>query len=113
MVPVLKYSSILVQRYRDKHTDLQVVNLFALDIGSPEGIAVDWAARNIYWTDSMKDTIEVASLDSKIRRVLVNTDLVNPRGIAVHPSRGYVYVVPTVYTQRNASFILYILIHLF
>ena len=28
-----------------------------LDIGSPEGIAIDWASRNIYWTDSMRDTV--------------------------------------------------------
>ena len=58
------------------------------DIGSPEGLAIDWASRNIYWTDSSSDTIEVANLDTKVRRVLFNTSLVNPRGIAVHPSRG-------------------------
>lgn len=57
-------------------------------IGSPEGLAVDWVSRNIYWTDSTKDTVEVASIDTKRRRVLFDKDLVNPRGIAVHPQRG-------------------------
>ena len=47
----------------------------APDIGSPEGLAIDWASRNIYWTDSMRDTIEVANLDSKVRRVLFNTNV--------------------------------------
>jgi hypothetical protein len=61
---------------------------FVADIGSPEGLAIDWASRNIYWTDSFSDTIEVANLDTKVRRVLFNSSLVNPRGIAVHPSRG-------------------------
>lgn len=60
-------------------------------IGSPEGLAVDWVSRNIYWTDSTNDTIEVANLDSKLRRTLFNTDLVNPRGIAVHPQRGKIF----------------------
>lgn len=58
------------------------------DIGSPEGLAIDWVSRNIYWTDSTKDTVEVANLETKLRRTLFDTQLVNPRGIAVHPQRG-------------------------
>uniref|UniRef100_A0A1B0DDW6 Uncharacterized protein n=1 Tax=Phlebotomus papatasi TaxID=29031 RepID=A0A1B0DDW6_PHLPP len=62
------------------------------DILSPEGIAVDWISRRIYWTDSTKDTVEVASLDdAKLRAVLVRKDLVNPRGIAVDPHHGKIY----------------------
>lgn len=58
------------------------------DIVSPEGIAIDWISRRIYWTDSGKDTIEVASLDDANKRaVLVNKNLVNPRGIAVDPGK--------------------------
>lgn len=58
------------------------------DIGSPEGISIDWVSRNIYWTDSTKDTLEVANLDSKRRKIIVSEGLVNPRGVAVHPARG-------------------------
>lgn len=58
------------------------------DIGSPEGLAIDWVSRNIYWTDSTKDTIEVANIETKLRRTLFDTQLVNPRGIAIHPQRG-------------------------
>jgi nidogen (entactin) len=58
------------------------------DIGSPEGISIDWVSRNIYWTDSKKDTLEVANLDSRRRKVIVSEGLVNPRGVAVHPARG-------------------------
>lgn len=58
------------------------------DIHSPEGIAIDWISRRIYWTDSGKDTIEVASLDDPSKRaVLINKYLVNPRGIAVDPGK--------------------------
>ncbi|KAH8299746.1 hypothetical protein KR044_005465 [Drosophila immigrans] len=58
------------------------------DIESPEGIAIDVISRRLYWTDSVKDTIEVASLDdATLRAVIVNKQLVNPRGIAIDPYR--------------------------
>ena len=64
------------------------------DILSPEGVAVDWISRRIYWTDSSKDTIEVASLDNpELRTVLINKHLVNPRGIAVDPHQKYVRIL--------------------
>lgn len=57
---------------------------------SPEGIAIDWISRRMYWTDSSKDTIEVASLDDgKVRAVIIRSGLVNPRGIAVDPHQRY------------------------
>lgn len=61
------------------------------DTVSPEGVAIDWVSRRLYWTDSGKDTIEVASLDnSTLRSVLINKGLVNPRGIALDPHSKYV-----------------------
>ncbi|CAG5058827.1 unnamed protein product [Parnassius apollo] len=62
------------------------------DVKTPEGLSIDWAARNIFWTDSKKLTIEVANLDRKTRKVLFSADgIVNPRGIAVHPQRGKIF----------------------
>nr|XP_012544559.2 low density lipoprotein receptor isoform X1 [Bombyx mori] len=59
---------------------------------SPEGLAIDWSARNIFWTDSKKLTIEVANLDTKVRKVLFSVqNISNPRGIAVHPQRGKIF----------------------
>lgn len=63
---------------------------FLPKVSSPEGLAVDWVSRNIFWTDSGKTTVEVANLETKKRKVLVSDGLVNPRGIAVHPYRGLV-----------------------
>ncbi|KAL3211188.1 hypothetical protein MRX96_000868 [Rhipicephalus microplus] len=59
--------------------------------GRPRALPSDWASRNLFWTDSVDDTVEVASLDGAYHHVIVNTGLVNPRGIAVHPALGRLY----------------------
>lgn len=64
------------------------VETFIKQVSSPEGIAIDWVAKLLFWTDSGKETVEVAHLITKKRKVLVRDMLVNPRGIAVHPHRG-------------------------
>lgn len=40
------------------------------EIFHPDGVAIDWAARNLYWTDTGTDRIEVATLNGKHRRVI-------------------------------------------
>uniref|UniRef100_A0A3B3D9U6 Nidogen 1b n=1 Tax=Oryzias melastigma TaxID=30732 RepID=A0A3B3D9U6_ORYME len=60
-------------------------------VSSPEGIAVDHVARLLFWTDSMRDTIEVSQLDGSQRLVLFDTDLVNPRPIVTNPAYGRIY----------------------
>ena len=60
------------------------------ELGSPEGVAIDHLGRTVFWTDSVKDRIEVASLDGSQRRVIVNSDLVNPRAIITDPPGGCV-----------------------
>lgn len=64
------------------------------DLGSPEGVAIDHLSRTVFWTDSVKDRIEVASLDGSQRRVLVDSELVNPRAIITDPSNGCVFKEP-------------------
>lgn len=58
------------------------------ELQSPEGIAIDHVARLLFWTDSTRDTIEVSKLDGSHRRVLFDTDLVNPRPIVTNPAYG-------------------------
>ncbi|XP_056667027.1 nidogen-2 isoform X3 [Monodelphis domestica] len=58
---------------------------------SPEGLAIDYFHRTMFWTDSGLDKIESAKLDGSERKVLFDNDLVNPRAITVDPIRGNLY----------------------
>ncbi|PVD26094.1 hypothetical protein C0Q70_13762 [Pomacea canaliculata] len=60
-------------------------------LGSPEGIAIDYVSRNIFFTDSKLDTLEVSRLDGSFRKTLFNTDMVNPRAIVLDPSQGVIF----------------------
>ena len=60
------------------------------DVKNVEGLAIDWINRLLYWTTYTSGTIEVATLDGKYRKVLINAGLEYPRGMAVDPVAGYV-----------------------
>ncbi|XP_060629512.2 low-density lipoprotein receptor-related protein 8 isoform X2 [Anolis sagrei] len=65
--------------------------LIESQLNSPEGLAMDWVHKNIYWTDSGNKTISVATADGSKRRTLFSTNLSEPRAIAVDPTRGFMY----------------------
>lgn len=55
---------------------------------TPEGLAVDWINRKLYWIDAGTHKIEVSDMDGAKRLPLVTSGLDNPRAIAVHPFLG-------------------------
>ena len=57
-------------------------------LGTPDGIAVDWMARNLYWTDTRYNKIEVARLDGSTRKAIIENNLDEPRAIALYPRLG-------------------------
>ncbi|XP_051792178.1 low-density lipoprotein receptor-related protein 2 [Erpetoichthys calabaricus] len=67
------------------------VNLNITNIVKPDGIAVDWVGRNVYWTDARTKRIEVALLDGRYRKFLISSDLEQPTAIAVNPKLGLMY----------------------
>uniref|UniRef100_A0A8C5AM25 Low density lipoprotein receptor-related protein 8, apolipoprotein e receptor n=1 Tax=Gadus morhua TaxID=8049 RepID=A0A8C5AM25_GADMO len=69
----------------------QQLTLVDSALQAPEGLAVDWVHRNIYWTDSGNKSISVATADGRRRKVLVSTELSEPRSIAVDPRHGFLY----------------------
>ena len=83
------WSDISARQIKKVRLDGSDFSVVLDDVKSPEGLAVDWLSRNIYFTDSESRTIEVASLNGKKhRKVLIRSNLQNPRGIAVDPIDG-------------------------
>ena len=58
---------------------------------NPDGLAVDWVGRNLYWCDKGSDTIEVTDLKGNFRKVLIDQGLAEPRAIALDPSAGLMF----------------------
>lgn len=54
----------------------------------PEGMAVDWVAQNLYWTDMGSNRIEVSRLNGTSRRVLLWQNMDDPRSLALDPTEG-------------------------
>uniref|UniRef100_A0A672MS37 LDL receptor related protein 1 n=1 Tax=Sinocyclocheilus grahami TaxID=75366 RepID=A0A672MS37_SINGR len=70
-------------------TSFDVVIQYGL--ATPEGLAVDWIAGNIYWVESNLDQIEVAKLDGTMRTTLLAGDVEHPRAIALDPREGILF----------------------
>ncbi|XP_031438138.1 low-density lipoprotein receptor-related protein 1B isoform X1 [Clupea harengus] len=68
-------------------------------LATPEGLAVDWIAGNLYWIDSNLDQIEVAKLNGNMRTTLIAGGMEHPRAIAVDPGEGILF-----WTDWDATF---------
>lgn len=60
----------------------------SVEVMNPDGVAIDWISRNIFWTDTGTNRIEVARLDGSSRRVIISDELDEPRAIVVDPVNG-------------------------
>uniref|UniRef100_A0A8C2ERD6 Low density lipoprotein receptor-related protein 1Aa n=1 Tax=Cyprinus carpio TaxID=7962 RepID=A0A8C2ERD6_CYPCA len=74
-----------------RQTNSRVTDLEIPGLKMPRGIAVDWVANNIYWTDSGRDVIEVAQMNGRNRKTLISGMIDEPYAIVVDPPRGTMY----------------------
>ncbi|XP_045536115.1 low-density lipoprotein receptor-related protein 2 [Papilio machaon] len=56
-----------------------------------EGLAVDWASKNLYYIDSRKGTLNVLSTRNVSYKRTLLKDLKRPRAIVVHPNKGFIF----------------------
>ncbi|XP_045450693.1 low-density lipoprotein receptor-related protein 2 [Melitaea cinxia] len=56
-----------------------------------EGLAVDWASKNLYYIDSRKGTLNVLSTRNVAYKRTLLKDLKRPRAIVVHPNKGFIF----------------------
>ncbi|KTG07000.1 hypothetical protein cypCar_00009024, partial [Cyprinus carpio] len=71
-----------------RQTHSRVTDLEIPGLKMPRGIAVDWVANNIYWTDSGRDVVEVAQMNGRNRKTLISGMIDEPYAIVVDPPRG-------------------------
>uniref|UniRef100_A0A8C0GKY3 EGF-like domain-containing protein n=1 Tax=Chelonoidis abingdonii TaxID=106734 RepID=A0A8C0GKY3_CHEAB len=74
-----------------RQLDGGVTHLNISGLKMPRGIAVDWVAGNVYWTDSGRDVIEVAQMKGDNRKTLISGMIDEPHAIVVDPLRGTMY----------------------
>lgn len=53
-----------------------------------EGLAVDWVAKNLYYIDSRKGTLNVLSTRNVTNKRVLLKNMKRPRAIVVHPNKG-------------------------
>lgn len=59
-----------------------------LGLETPEGLAIDWIGHNLYWSDTGTRRIEMVRLEGCSRKVLIWSNIFEPRCLALDPSRG-------------------------
>lgn len=75
-------------------------------ISQPEGLAVDWIAHNLYWTDFGRGCVEMSQLNGRSRLVLAWQDI-RPRAIAVDPVNGSVFLYLALVRYAIAPFFIF------
>ena len=75
-----------IKRFR---IDVASTTTIITSIGVCGGLAVDWRASQLYWTDETSDTISMSDLEGNIQGTLISSGLHTPRDIALDPDNGY------------------------
>ncbi|XKL63596.1 hypothetical protein PGB90_005960 [Kerria lacca] len=82
-----------IYRIRPNGTELQVVIKDGIGSSGIRGLAVDWIAGNLYFTNVFphENYVEVSWLDGSMRKVLVKTTIDSPKELAVNPIKRFLY----------------------
>jgi hypothetical protein len=62
--------------------------LLSSGISTPEGIAVDWLTKLVYFVDSTLDRIDTCTIDGKWRTTIVQGGMANLRALTLDPTVG-------------------------
>ena len=88
-------SGLYIMDYHSHPAGASQTETVVTDLTTPDGIAVDWLHKLIYWTDTGRNTVEVADLRAtdSYRLILFDTSLDEPRSIMVDPrgNQGWIY----------------------
>ena len=76
-----------IKRFR---IDVASTTTIITGIGVCDGLAVDWRASQLYWTDITYHTISVSDLDGNNQGPLISLGLEQPRAIALDLDNRYI-----------------------
>ncbi|CAG0878905.1 unnamed protein product [Cyprideis torosa] len=84
-----------IYRIRPNGTEMSPVITTGIGSSGIRGLAVDWTANNLYFTNVFQHEthVEVSWLDGSFRLVLKKTTRENPRTIAVNPVKRFLYFI--------------------
>ena len=72
--------------YLTNYIFLILLIIFILGLRTPDGIAYDWLARKIYWTDAQENTISRVGISHNTTiEVVLAEGLDEPRAIVLSP----------------------------
>ena len=83
------WSDVKEQNIKRFRVDVASTTTIITGIGVCDGLAVDWRALQLYWTDTTLNTISVSDLDGNNQSRLIYSDLHEPRAIALDLDSRY------------------------
>ena len=97
------YWSDINQRHIQRmHLTTGIIEEIITDnLGVIDGLAIVWESDLIYWADYSNSRVEVASPAGKQRKILFASQVYNPRGIALYPKKGWVFVSSKIHYSNN------------
>lgn len=86
-----RVQAMVIQINDDRRTnrDADVARTVLSNLKDPRGIALDWAAKRIYITDSTR--LLVSDLEGKFNFTLLSGNMQNPRDIVLAPADGLLF----------------------
>ena len=82
--------------------------VFFSGLSNPEGFAIDWLSGNMYFSSyhltAKTASISVATLSGSFRTELIIRNITEPKSIALHPEKGYVFCFNPITTAADDKF---------
>ena len=83
------WSDVIEHNIKRLRIDIASTTTIITGIGVCDGLAVDWRASQLYWTDTTYDTISVSDLNGNNQVLLISSSLEEPRAIALDLDNRY------------------------
>ena len=79
------WSDVVELNIKRLHLDTDTTTTIISNIGVCDGLAVEWRTSQLYWTDTIYNTISASDLDGNNQTAIISGGLDEPRGIALDP----------------------------